>query len=198
MESKGEIVIYKAGDGKTRLEIKLEKETLWLSQSQLADLFKTDRTSILKHINNIYKSKELDPGSTCAKFAHVQKEGKRKVNREILHYNLDAIISVGYRVSSKRGTQFRIWASQTLKNHLVKGYTINEKRLQEQQENWKELEKTIDILKTTISNKQLSNKETQGLLEIISQYAKSFKLLNQFDNHSLKGISKNLRYDAMF
>lgn len=200
MESKGEIVIYKAGDGKTRLEIKLEKETLWLSQSQLADLFKTDRTSILKHINNIYKSKELDPGSTCAKFAHVQKEGKRKVNREILHYNLDAIISVGYRVSSKRGTQFRIWASQTLKNHLVKGYTINEKRLQEQQENWKELEKTIDILKTTISNKQLSNKETQGLLEIISQYAKSFKLLNQFDNHSLKAktSAKKLIYEINY
>ncbi len=131
MENKGEIVIYKTEDGHTELDVKLENETIWLNQYQLANLLKTDRTSIQKHITNIYKAKELDQKSTCAKFAQIRKEGKRSISREVQYYNLDVIISVGYRVNSKRGTQFRIWATQTLKDHLVNGYTINEKRLKE-------------------------------------------------------------------
>jgi death-on-curing family protein len=122
------------------------------------------------------------------------------INREIQYYNLDMIISIGYRVNSKRGTQFRIWATQTLKEHLVKGYTINEKRLQEQQEKWEELQQTVEFLKSTVGKKELSNKETQGLLEIIAQYTRSFILLNKFDNESLETTSseKKLTYEIKY
>lgn len=196
MDKKGEILFYKTEDGKSQLDVRLEDETIWLNQYQLADLLKTDRTSIQKHISNIYKSRELSEKSTCAKFAQVQKEGNRVVTREIQYYNLDMIISVGYRVNSKRGTQFRIWATQTLKDHLIKGYTINEKRLQEQQKKWKELQQTVEFLKTTVGKKELTSKETHGLLEIISQYTRSFVLLNKFDNKSLETTSseKKLTY----
>ena len=196
MDKKGAILFYKTEDGKSQLDVRLEDETIWLNQYQLADLLKTDRTSIPKHISNIYKSRELSEKSTCAKFAQVQKEGNRVVTREIQYYNLDMIISVGYRVNSKRGTQFRIWATQTLKDHLIKGYTINEKRLQEQQKKWKELQQTVEFLKTTVGKKELTSKETHGLLEIISQYTRSFVLLNKFDNKSLETTSseKKLTY----
>ncbi len=106
-----QIEIYQTRDKKAHVEVRFEEDTVWLSQYQLAELFSTDRTSILKHIKNIFKTRELDEKQTCAKFAQVQKEGKKMVTREILHYNLDAIISVGYRVNSKRGTQFRQWAT---------------------------------------------------------------------------------------
>jgi len=137
--------------------------------------------------NEKNKSSTIENFRTVAFFATVQKEGKRQIEREIEYYNLDAIISVGYRVNSKRGTQFRIWATQTLKDHLVKGYTINEKRLQEQQEKFKELHQTVAFLKTTLGAKNLTGNEAQGLLEIISTYTRSFILLNQFDSNSLEG-----------
>ena len=188
MENKGEIIIYKGDDGKSQLDVRLEKETIWLNQYQLADLFKTDRTSIQKHISNIYKSKELDQIATCAKFAQVQKEGKRSITREIQHYNLDVIISVGYRVNSKRGTQFRIWATQTLKDHLVKGYTINEKRLKEQQDKFKELQQTVEFLKTTIGKKELTNKNQSnnpfGFGLAPAFFSTNFGLI-KFNPHSL-------------
>ncbi len=119
-------MIYKAPDGSTNLDVRLENETVWLDQYQMADLFSTDRTSISRHIRNMYKSEELEENSTCAKFAQVQKEGDREVSRTISYYNLDMIISVGYRVNSKRGIQFRTWANKTLKEYLVKGYVVNE------------------------------------------------------------------------
>ena len=106
----GEIVIYQAPDGNTSLDVRLENETVWLDQYQMAELFDTDRTSVLRHIRNVYKMEELEEKSTCAKFAQVQIEGRRKVSRNISYYNLDMIISVGYRVNSKQGIQFRIWA----------------------------------------------------------------------------------------
>src|SRR5579885_1518855 len=117
-----EIVIYQTPDNQTQVEVRFEGETFWLNQYQLAALFETDRTSILKHLQNIYATGELEEESTCAKFAQVRQEGKRQVSRQVLHYNLDAILSVGYRVNSKRGTQFRQWATQRLKEFLVKGY----------------------------------------------------------------------------
>ncbi|MCC7301285.1 MAG: virulence RhuM family protein [Bacteroidia bacterium] len=126
-----EIEIYRTKDGKIEVDVRFEEETVWLRQGQLEILFATDRSSITKHLRNIFISKELDEKRTCAKFAQVQTEGDRKVKREVLHYNLDAIISVGYRVNSKRGTQFRQWATQRLKEYLVKGYSINQKRLDE-------------------------------------------------------------------
>lgn len=200
MENKGEIVIYKREDGKSQLDIRLEKETIWLNLNQISALFNKDKSVISRHIRNIYQEKELLRKPTVAFFATVQNEGKRTVTREVEYYNLDVIISVGYRVNSKRGTQFRIWATQILKDHLVKGYTINEKRLKEQQEKFKELQQAVEFLKNTVGNKELTSRETQGILEIISQYTRSFILLNKFDSENLepsfsdKKLTHELKY----
>ena len=126
MDNRGKIVIYQIKDGKTSIDVKLENETVWLNQAQMAELFQTDRTSIVKHVNNIYKSEELEKDWTCAIFAQVQMEGNRTIKRHIIYYNLDMIISVGYRVNSMRGTQFRIWANKVLKDYLIKGYAISQ------------------------------------------------------------------------
>jgi hypothetical protein len=121
---KGEIVMYQP-DETIRLEVRVDDDTLWLSQEQMADLFATDRSSITKHILNIYETDELEKEATCAKIAQVRKEGNRKVKRNLIYYNLDVIISVGYRVNSKRGTKFRQWANKILKEYLLKGYVID-------------------------------------------------------------------------
>jgi death-on-curing family protein len=200
MKGKGEIIIYQTEDGKSQLEVHLQNESIWLSQKMMAELFQKDSDTISLHLKNIYKEKELNENSTTELFSVVQEEGSRKIKRKIKFYNLDAVISVGYRINSKRGTQFRIWATQTLKDHLIKGYTINEKRLREQQERFKELNQTIEFLKTTIGSKQLSDKETQGLLEIIAAYTRSFILLNQFDSNSLQShpSDKQLTYEINY
>jgi hypothetical protein len=125
----GEIIIYNTEDGSTKIEVMLENESVWLTQAQMSELFQTDRTSITKHIKNIYETNELDEFSTCAKIAQVRQEGSRQVERSIEHYNLDVIISVGYRVNSLRGTQFRIWATHRLKELIVKGFTLDDDRL---------------------------------------------------------------------
>ncbi len=197
MDKKGEIILYKTEDGKSQLDVLLEQETVWLEQGQMTKLFNQTKQNISLHISNIFKEKELDKKSVVKESLTTASDGKKyKVNL----YNLDIIISVGYRVKSKRGTQFRVWATQTLKDHLIKGYTINEKRLQEQQERWKELQQTVEFLKRTIGKKELNNKETQGLLEIISQYTRSFVLLSKFDNESLEATSseKKLTYEIKY
>jgi death-on-curing family protein len=183
MEGKGDIIIYQTEDGKSQIEVTMEEETIWLTQDQIGTLFEKNKKTISEHINNIFKEKELSRESVVRKFRTTAKDGK-SYNYNV--FNLDVVISVGYRVKSKRGTQFRIWATQTLKDHLVKGYTINEKRLQEQQEKLEELNQTVDFLRTTIGQKSLSPTETQGLLEIISNYTRSFILLNQFDSNTLQ------------
>jgi len=190
------IVWYESKDGKTQLEVNLENETVWLNQQQMETLFHTDRTSIAKHIKNIYKTGELEEKATCAKFAQVRQEGKRQVKRSILYYNLDMIISVGYRVNSYRGTQFRIWANQLIKQYLVEGYAINEQRLQEQQKNLKQLEATIQFLSKTINQDALELSEAKGFLDIITLYTKSFITLNQYDSDNLD-IS-NLEYEISY
>jgi prophage maintenance system killer protein len=197
MESKGEIIIYQREDGQSELEVHLQGDSVWLSQKQIASLFGTQRPAITKHLSNIFKTKELVEGSVSSILEHTAKDGKKY---ETKFYNLDAIISVGYRVNSARATQFRIWATQTLKDHLVKGYTINEKRLREQENQFKELIQTVEFLKTTISDKQLSKEETQGLLEIISSYTRSFILLNQFDSNTLQSelSGKQLTYEIKY
>ena len=129
---KNKIIIYQTEDGQTQIDVRLENETVWLTQAQMAELFQTDRTSIVRHINNIYKVEELDRESTCAKIAQVQIEGKRTVRRNIPYFNLDMIISVGYRVNSKRGVRFRQWANKILKDYLIKGYAMNERIRKEQ------------------------------------------------------------------
>jgi len=190
MQSKGEILIYKAKDGSQQLEVMLEQETVWLTQKQITELFDRERTVITKHIGNIFKEKELEEKSVCAKFAHTAGDGK---TYETQYYNLDVIISVGYRVKSKRGTQFRQWATQRLKEHLVKGYTINEKRLAD-------LEQTIKLVRQTGQAKELSATEAKGLLEIITNYTQSFILLNQFDSNSLPEakLNENITYEIEY
>jgi hypothetical protein len=142
MPEKNEIIIYTTPDGKETFEVNLKKDTVWLSQKQMSELFEKDVRTINEHISNIYKEKELMKSSTIRKFRIVQKEGNRQVERIRSGYNLDVIISVGYRVKSQRGTQFRIWATHVLKEHLIEGYTINEKRLREDRAKLKEFQKT--------------------------------------------------------
>ncbi len=188
-----EVEIYHAKDQPIEIVVRFENESVWLNQYQLAELFDTGRTSILKHLKNIFKTRELSEKQTCAKFAHVQKEGNKTVKREILYYNLDAIISVGYRVNSKRGTQFRQWATQRLKDHLVNGFTINQKRLDQ-------LQKTIQLIGKGMQAETISLTEAKGLLEIISNYTHSFVLLNQFDSNNLKTneLNENVSYEIQY
>ena len=178
--------IFTSKDGKTEIQVTLENETVWLNQYQLESLFQTNRTSINRHISNIYKTEELDKESTCAKFAQVQKEGNREIKRQIQYYNLDVIISVGYRVNSKRGTEFRIWANKILKEYLIKGFSINELRLKKQNEQLKELQKSVKLIGEAINQKVLSTDESIGLLAIISDYAYALDILDQYDNNTLK------------
>jgi len=183
---KSRIEIFKTADGGTSIDVKLENDTVWLNQYQFEDLFLTGRTSINRHISNIYKSGELDEDETCAKIAQVQKEGKRRVKRQIKFYNLDVIIAVGYRVNSKRGTEFRKWATQVLKDYLIKGFTINQQKLKKQNEQLIELKKTVNILSLTIRNKELTTDEGKGLLKIISDYSYALEIIDQYDYQTLK------------
>jgi len=183
---KSEIKIYKTPDGKTSIEVKLEKETVWLSQKQMAELFDKDSDTIGLHLRNIYKSGELEQNSTTEKYSVVRKEGNRKVKRQINFYNLDAIISVGYRVNSKRGVLFRKWATQLLKDYLIKGYAINRQRLEKQSEQLNELKETIKILGNALEYKELTNDESKELLKIISDYSYALEILDQYDYQTLK------------
>ncbi len=197
---KSEIKIYKTDEGKTSIEVKLEKETVWLSQKQMAELFEKDSDTIGLHLKNIYKSGELDEISTTEKYSVVRQEGNRKVKRQIKFYNLDAIISVGYRVNSKRGIQFRKWASQILKDYLIKGYAINQQRLVKQAEQLKKLKETIKILGNALESKELSNDESKGLLKIISDYSYALEILDQYDYQTLKieNTTKNEIYHLTY
>jgi prophage maintenance system killer protein len=185
-EPRGEIVIYQTKGGETALEVKLEQETVWLNLNQMADLFERDKSVISRHIHNIYQEGELNLGSTVAKFATVQQEGARAVERGVDFYNLDVIISVGYRVKSQRGTQFRIWASQVLKDHILKGYSINEKRLREQNARLLELQKTVSLLQRVMEGRELARDEATGLLQVITDYSYALSLLDQYDHQQLK------------
>ena len=181
-----EIEIYKDKDNQTQIEVKFEEDTVWLNQAQLADLFKGSRTNIVEHIKNIYKTGELEELSTCRKFRQVRKEGKRSVERQIDHYNLDIIISVGYRINSKRGTQFRQWATQRLKEYLVKGYAINEKRLQEAENRFNELKQAIQLFDKVVQTKEISGSEAQGLLKVLSDFTIALDILDKYDHQTLK------------
>ncbi|HCA43628.1 MAG TPA: death-on-curing protein [Bacteroidetes bacterium] len=183
-----DIIIYKTQDKKTEIQVNFVGDTVWLTQAQMAELFGTDRTSILKHIQNIYFNKELEENSTCEKFAQVREEGKRIIKRQILHYNLDAIISVGYRVNSKRGTQFRQWATQRLKDYLVQGYAINEKRLAEKQQQVEYLKTGIRILSRAIT--QQATAEDSEMLQI---FAKGLELLDDYDHEQLDTKGKTIK-----
>ena len=177
------IVIYQTEDGQTQIDVRLENDTVWLTQAQMAELFQTDRTSIVRHINNIYKVDELDRESTCAKIAQVQIEGKRTVKRTVPFFNLDMIISVGYRVNSKRGVRFRQWANRVLKEYLIKGYVVNERIRKEQ---IGELRQLVSMLGRTIQNQPLlSNDETNALFEVVTDYTYALDTLDNYDYQRL-------------
>ena len=187
-KAKGEIVLYKTPEGDTLIDVKLEEETVWLTQKQLSQLFQTERSVITKHINNIIKTKELQLNSVCAKFAHTATDGKIYTSN---FYNLDMIISVGYRVNSKRGTQFRIWANKVLKEYLIDGYALNEKKLKEQTEKIKELEKTIEVFSRVTENYQLKQDEFSGILKVIKDYTYALDVLDKYDNKDLAITNTN-------
>jgi len=199
-EKKGEIIIYETTDHQTQIEVNFEDETVWLSQSQIVDLFQSSKSNISEHTKHIFEEGELDPNQTVRKFRTVRNEGKKLVSRELEHYNLDLILSIGYRVNSKRGTQFRIWATQRLKDFLVRGYAINEKRLQQVSENLKQLQSAIQLIEKTGKSEELNLNEAKGLLEIISNYTQSFVLLNQYDSNNLLDgqLNANITYEIKY
>ncbi len=185
---RGEIIIYQASDGQSSIEVHLHEETVWLTLNQMADLFDRDKSVISRHLRTIYTSGELQKGSTVAKNATVQIEGGRKVTRNIEWYNLDAIISVGYCVNSKRGTQFRIWATNVLKQHLIRGFTANERRLAEK--GLSEMEQAVALLSRTLQSHELVTDEGKAVLEVVNRYAKSWSLLLQYDEDRLGAPEK--------
>jgi prophage maintenance system killer protein len=178
-----EVLIYTDENGEINLDVSLENDTVWLSQKQMGILLGKSTKTVNEHIKNIYKEKELEENSTIRNYRTVQIEGKREVERDVNYYNLDVIISVGYRVKSKRGTQFRIWATKILKEYLIKGYSINQKKFQQKQLN--ELTLTIELIKNSLQNKTIEDDEAKGLFDIINNYAKSWSLLQSYDEDSL-------------
>jgi len=177
-----QIQIFTSQDGKAELRVALENDTVWLTQAQMGQLFDTTPENVLMHLQNIFKDEELDEQATTKEFLVVRQEGQRQVRRRIKHYNLDGIISVGYRISSRRATQFRIWATQTLKQHLVQGYTLNQKRLQER---GIEFEQVVNLLSQTLSNQSLVNPDGAAVVAVIHDYARSWSLLQGYDEQSL-------------
>jgi prophage maintenance system killer protein len=195
----GEIIIYQPSKKEIEINVRLEQESVWLPLNQIAVLFDTDKSGISRHLSNIYKNGELGQKSTVAKIATVQKEGERTVKRWVEHYNLDAILSVGYRVNSKRATQFRIWATNTLRQYLVKGYALNQRRLSEASGKFHELQTAIAFLQEKSQKKLLEGQERE-ILNLLSDYAKTLLLLEQYDKGKLttpKGQKPKyvLRYD---
>lgn len=178
-----QIEIYRSQDGSVQLNVKLENETVWLTQSQMAELFGVDRTSIVRHIRNIYKSEELEENSTCAKNAQVRIEGQRQIVREIPYYNLDMIISVGYRVNSKNATSFRQWANSVLKQYLIKGYVINQ---QLKLDRYNELKDVVRLMGRAIGmQEKVTTDEYSGLFNVISDYVYALDTLDHYDYQSL-------------
>jgi prophage maintenance system killer protein len=174
-----QIIIYQTKNGETAIDVKLENETIWLTQAQMTELFRRDQSVISRHIRNIFKEEELDKKSNMH-FLHIANSDK-----PVITFSLDVIISVGYRVKSHEGTQFRIWASKILKDHLVKGYSINEARLKEQNEQLNSLKDTVTLLSNVLENKSLNNDEATGLLKVVTDYAYALDILDKYDHQEL-------------
>lgn len=181
-----QIQIYQSEDGQVSLQVSLENETVWLTQAQMAQLFDKDVRTVNEHIGNVFSEGELTKDSTIRKFRIVRQEGKRQVQREIEHYNLDVIISVGYRVKSKRGVQFRQWATGVLKKFLVQGYALNQRRLQEK---GVEFNQALSLLSQTLANQSLISEEGKAVISVVQDYAKTWSLLQAYDEQSLKEIA---------
>ena len=180
------IIIYNTPDGETTVSVNLDGDTVWLSQQQMAVLFDKDRTVINRHINNIYKTKELEKSSTCAFFAQVHDEGGRAVTRKIPLYNLDMIISVGYRVNSKRGTQFRIWANKVLKEYLIKGYIISNNITEQRYRELKQLVAVMARAVKHIGDTAGNGHQTDSLVSMVADYAYALDTLDRYDYQQLE------------
>ena len=180
-----QLILYDSPEGENQVEVRLVSESIWMSQKQMAELFEKDTDTIGLHLKNIFSTGELEESGTTEKFSVVQKEGKRRVKRSIQHYNLDAIISVGYRVNSKRGTQFRVWANKILKEYLVQGFSINEKRLKDKVAQLEELKRIVELQSRIIQSKPLNNTEAEGLLRVIADYSTALDLLDDYDHQRL-------------
>lgn len=191
-----EVVVFKPQGGQTEFQVVLdgEQDTVWATEQQIMELFGKARRTIGEHITNIYEEGELDKESTWREFRQVQKEGNREVSRKVSIYNLDIIISVGYRVKSQIGTEFRKWATQRLKEYLLKGYSINQKLLQTEQQKVETLQEEINQLNEELFQTQKAL--TDGLLSIIEHYSKSFELLDKYDKDELS--SENLNKDLIY
>ena len=190
-----EIIIYKSVDNQIEVNVQADGDTVWLTQQQLVNLFQSSKANISEHIKHIFESKELEEQATVRNFRTVQKEGKREVERNRLHYNLDVIISVGYRVNSKQGVQFRIWANKILKEYLVKGYALNERKLKESQQQFIALQQSIKLLENVVNQKQLNSDEATSLLKVITEYSHALSLLDQYDHQKLtiqKKVDKDI------
>ncbi|MBN8865341.1 MAG: virulence protein RhuM/Fic/DOC family protein [Sphingobacteriales bacterium] len=181
----GTIVIYQTPDGLTSIDVTLDQDTVWLTQAQIIELFDSSKANISEHIKNIFSSSELDRSSTVRIFRTVRQEGKRQVTRQLEHYNLDLIISIGYRINSKRGTQFRIWANSILKDYLIKGYSLNEKRLNEQAQQLDTLKQTVRLLGNVLESKSLTSDEANGLLKVLTDYTYALDVLDRYDHRTL-------------
>ena len=172
------IEIYQSADGQTQVEVRFDTDTVWLSQAQMAQLFDTSTDNISLHLKNIYAEAELEEKTTTEDYSVVRAEGKRQVTRQIKHYNLDAVLSVGYRVKSKNATQFRRWATARLKDYLLKGYALNQQRLQQ---NAAELEQALRLIQKTAASPELTVDSGRGLVDIVSRYTHTFLWLQQYD-----------------
>ena len=179
----GKVAVYESGDGEIRVDVRFDRETVWLTQRQMAEVFDTTPENVLMHLRNVFASGELEADATTKEFLAVRTEGRRRVRRRLKHYNLDAIVSVGYRVNSRRGVRFRQWATRTLRDHLVRGYTVDERRLAER--GLREARETLDLLGRTLRNQALVDDTGQAVLEIITSYADTWRLLLEYDEDRL-------------
>ncbi len=194
--SQGELLVYEDESGKAVVDVRLQDDTVWLPQALIADLFQTSVPNINMHIKNIYAEGELQPGPTIKKFLTVRREGNREVRREIDHYSLDVIISVGYRVKSSLATRFRIWATSVLRDHLIVGYTMNRERLTEK--GLEEARQTLNLLASTLDRQNLINDEGRAVLDIVGGYARTWRLLWQYDEDLLPGVGRANRPGEVF
>ncbi|NLI45977.1 MAG: cytochrome C biogenesis protein CycH [Acidobacteria bacterium] len=174
----GGVALYRAADGTIALDVRLERETLWLNLNQIAGLFERDKSVISRHLNNVFKTGELERDSVVALFATTAADGK---TYQVEHFNLDAILSVGYRVNSKRGTQFRIWATDVLREHVLSGYTVNERRLDE-------LQRTVRLVARVMDQRQLSGDEAAALLRVVTHYGLALDLLDDYDRQRMPAL----------
>ncbi|MDO4219212.1 MAG: virulence protein RhuM/Fic/DOC family protein [Synergistaceae bacterium] len=193
MKENNNLIIYKNEDGNIDISVKLENETIWLTQKTMAELFECSTDNISLHLKNIYQEEELNKNATTEDFSVVQIEGNRQVNRTKTFYNLDAIIAVGYRVNSKRATQFRIWATNVLRSYLTKGYAVNERQLKQEQAKVKSLQDTINLLSRSLNNQVENLDEAKQVAQILNNFATGLDLLDDFDHKTLETKGKTTR-----